>query len=99
MEYGWVAPKGPSWVRMLADLLDDELGDSLPESARSMLRVMHDILEALDARIADLDKEIARRAREDEVCVRLMTIPGIGPNHGHRDCRAGAGRRDLSART
>jgi transposase len=79
MEYGWVAPKGPSWVRMLADLLDDELGDSLPESARSMLRVMHDMLEALDARIADLDKEIARRAREDEVCVRLMTIPGIGP--------------------
>jgi transposase len=26
-----------------------------------------------------LDKEIARRAREDEVAGRLMTIPGIGP--------------------
>jgi transposase len=26
-----------------------------------------------------LDKEIARRAREDEVSRRLMTVPGIGP--------------------
>jgi transposase len=33
----------------------------------------------LDRQIAKLDKEIARRAREDEVARRLMTIPGIGP--------------------
>ncbi|MBP0438041.1 hypothetical protein [Tianweitania sediminis] len=25
-EYGWVAPKGPTYVSMLCDLLDDELG-------------------------------------------------------------------------
>ena len=31
------------------------------------------------ASIAALDKEIARRAREDEVSRRLMTVPGIGP--------------------
>jgi transposase len=30
-------------------------------------------------RVADLDKEIARHAREDEVPRRLMIIPGIGP--------------------
>src|SRR3546814_10811667 len=35
--------------------------------------------DLLDGQIADLDKEIARRAREDEVARRLMTIPGIGP--------------------
>ena len=40
---------------------------------------MLDMLEKLDGQIADLDKEIARRAREDEVARRLMTIPGIGP--------------------
>ena len=40
---------------------------------------MTDMLAELDHRIADLDKEIARRAREDEVARRLMTIPGIGP--------------------
>jgi transposase len=44
-----------------------------------MFRVMLGSIEDLDARIADLDQEIARRAREDEIARRLMTIPGIGP--------------------
>lgn len=78
-EYGWVAPKGRSYVALLGDLLEDELGSSLPEAARAMFRVMLGMLEVLDGRIAELDKEIARRAREDEVARRLMTIPGIGP--------------------
>lgn len=79
-EYGWVAPRGLASVAMLADLLDEEeMASSLPEAARAMLRLMTDMLAGLDARVADLDKEIARRAREDEVARRLMTIPGIGP--------------------
>lgn len=78
-EYGWVAPKGPSWVTMLGDLIEDEVGASLPNAARDMFRVMLDMLEKLDHQIAHLDKEIAQRAREDEVARRLMTIPGIGP--------------------
>jgi transposase len=79
-EYGWVAPKGPSHVAMLADLLEeDEMASSLPEAARTMFRLMLDLLGELDGKVADLDKEIARRAREDEVSRRLMTIPGIGP--------------------
>lgn len=78
-EYGWVAPKGPSWVTMLSQLIDDEVGAALPHAAREMFRVMLDMLEKLDRQIVDLDKEIARRAREDEVARRLMTIPGIGP--------------------
>jgi transposase len=79
-EHGWVAPKGPSHVAMLAGLLEDEeMASSLPEAARSMIKVMLDLLDQLDGKIADLDKEIARRAREDEVSRRLMTIPGIGP--------------------
>jgi transposase len=36
-------------------------------------------LAGLNSKIADLDKEIARRAREDEVSRRLMTVLGIGP--------------------
>lgn len=78
-EYGWVAPRGPSWVTALGDLIDDEIGSSLPNAARDMFRVMLGMLEELDRQIAVLDKEIARRAREDEVARRLMTIPGIGP--------------------
>jgi transposase len=79
-EYGWVAPKGPSHVAMLADLIEEEeMVNSLPEAARAMFRVMLDLLAGLNSKIADLDKEIARRAREDEVSRRLMTVPGIGP--------------------
>ncbi|WP_339500454.1 IS110 family transposase, partial [Pseudomonas canadensis] len=79
-EYGWVAPKGPSHLAMLADLLDDsEMAATLPEAARPMFAMMGDMLAELDKRVAALDKKITRRAREDEVARRLMTIPGIGP--------------------
>jgi transposase len=79
-EYGWIAPKGPSHVAMLADLIEEEeMASSLPEAARAMFRLMLDLLAGLKGKIADLDREIARRAREDEVSRRLMGIPGIGP--------------------
>ncbi len=35
--------------------------------------------KGLDEKISLLDKEIARRTKDDEVARRLMTIPGIGP--------------------
>ncbi len=79
-EYGWIAPKGPSHVAMLADLIEEEeMASSLPEAAHAMFRLMLDLLAGLNGKIADLDQEIARRAREDEVSRRLMTVPGIGP--------------------
>jgi transposase len=75
-EYGWIAPKGPSHVAMLADLIDEkELASSLPAAALAMFRLMLDLLAGLNSKIADLDREIARRAREDEVSRRLMTFP------------------------
>ncbi|MEO3385263.1 IS110 family transposase [Mesorhizobium sp. CAU 1741] len=78
-EYGWVAPKGPSHVAVLGDLLDGDMGSSLPEAARPMFRTMLDLLEVLNGKIGELDKEIAQRAREDAIAKRLMTIPGVGP--------------------
>jgi len=80
-EFGWVAPKGPSHISVLASLLEEgeEIGASLPEAARAMFLVMTGQLEQLNEQVALLDKEIARRAREDEAARRLMTIPGIGP--------------------
>ncbi len=78
-EYGWVAPKGPSYISMLGDLLEEEMASSLPAAAVAMFRVMLDLLADLDERIASLDKETERRAREDETARRLTTIPGIGP--------------------
>lgn len=79
-EYGWVAPRGTASMAMLADLLEDgDMASSLPEAARPMFKLMIDLLAKLDEQIATLDREIARRAKEDEAARRLMTIPGIGP--------------------
>jgi transposase len=93
-EYGWIAPKGPSHVAMLADMIEEEeMASSLPEATHAMFRLMLDLLAGLNGKITDLDKEIARRAREDEVSCRLMTVPGIG-----RDRRSGTAGRNLCER-
>ena len=78
-EYGWVAPKGPSHVAMLADCDQERCRLRLPEAARAMFLVMLEMLDELgrqDRRARPGDRP-ARR--EDEVARRLMTIPGIGP--------------------
>ncbi|MGY4474505.1 transposase [Bradyrhizobium sp. USDA 3364] len=60
-EYGRVAPKGPSHVAMLTDLIEEEdMASSLPKAAHAMFRLMLDLLTDLDGKVADLDQEIAR---------------------------------------
>ena len=77
-EHGWIAPKGLFHVaRMIARIEDP--GCDLPQSARSVFLMMIEIIKEQDQRIRELDREIARRAREDADARRLMTIPGIGP--------------------
>jgi transposase len=77
-EYGWVAAKGVAHVQRLVDRIEDP-GQEAPEAARASLQVMVQMLRTLDDQIVVLDREIARRAKEDPVARRLMTIPGIGP--------------------
>ena len=43
------------------------------------LRLLRHDLETFDARVAELDAEIAQIARSDETAQRLQSIPGIGP--------------------
>jgi transposase len=77
-EFGMIAPRGPAHIAALAARLG-EPGEKLPVEARVMLEVLADTIAALDGRIAQLDGEISRRAKEDDVAKRLMTIPGVGP--------------------
>lgn len=51
----------------------------MPETARATAQVLVDGSHHLDERSAGPGAEIARRARENEVARRPMTIPGIGP--------------------
>ncbi len=77
-EYGWVVAQGPAHVAKLIEIIDDPACE-LPEEARLILRVAIAHLKDLDEKIALLDVEIAKRAKEDQVARRLTTIPGIGP--------------------
>ena len=76
-EFGIIAAKGPLHVPKLIALMDDPTSD-LPHAARVILGILVQELQALDERIALLDREIARQAKENAVARRLMTIPGIG---------------------
>ena len=61
------------------DMVDEEEEAFVPEAVRCALLPLVRQVEDLDARIAGLDREIARRHRDSEVSQRLATIPGVGP--------------------
>ena len=77
-EYGLVVAQGPGHVAELIECIKDPRCD-LPQEARPILCVLTASLKDLNEKITLLDREIIRRAREDQVARRLMTIPGIGP--------------------
>ena len=76
-EFGVIAAKGPVHTSKLIAALEDPASD-LPQAARAILAVLVEELRSLDERVAVLDREIARHAKENAVARRLMTIPGIG---------------------
>ena len=77
-EFGEVVPKGAANAGRLIAITEDP-ASGLPEEARATLLVLIETKTRLDDQIAKLNAEISRRAKENEVARRLMTIPGIGP--------------------
>lgn len=52
-----------------------EIEDGLPMS----IEVLLGTFEHLTTQIADLDEQISTLAKNDAICSRLMTVPGVGP--------------------
>lgn len=77
-EFGYVVRQGVGHVGQLVAIVRDPTSD-VPAEARPVLAIIAGSLEALQAQIALLDREIAQRAKDDAVAKRLMTIPGVGP--------------------
>src|SRR3712207_3541180 len=77
-EFGIVVAKGPAHVHQLVRAVEDP-AEPIPEIARQILQMLVGTLHHLDEKIAGLDQEVARRAKENETARRLMTIPGVGP--------------------
>lgn len=53
--------------------------DTLPALVRELTEALSDELTQLESRIAEIDGKIKRLARDDERCVRLLQVPGVGP--------------------
>ncbi len=77
-EFGEVVPKGATNAARLIAIIEDT-ASGLPEEARATLLILIETKTRLDDQIAKLNAEISRRAKENEVARRLMTISGIGP--------------------
>ncbi len=73
-----MAPQGAANIRKLIALVGSH-DKSIPGVARECLERLSSMLNQLDGQIKELDAEIARRARSNEMARRLMTVPGIGP--------------------
>jgi transposase len=77
-EYGAVAPKGIAHVARLRAVLASS-DNGLPAAVVELAGLLLEQIDALDARIAGLEREVRGRARADELGRRLMDVPGIGP--------------------
>lgn len=76
-ELGIVVPQGARNVRQLLAILDDE--QHSPQAVRVALMPLVTALTEMETQIAKLDKAILAAHRNNDVSIRLATVPGIGP--------------------
>ncbi len=75
---GWMRTCGNKTSRRGSGLFTSrmkELHDQLPNHIQRIFTV----IEELTVQIRQADKEVEAIAKSDETCIRLMTVPGVGP--------------------
>ncbi|WP_322867998.1 IS110 family transposase [Aquicoccus sp. G2-2] len=77
-EFGQIVPQGVANASKLVAIVEGS-DCELPMEAIATFQALIATLGHFETEIAKLDAEIARRAKEDELAQRLMTVPGIGP--------------------
>jgi transposase len=88
---GWLRTQGIA-VRVGADTFaarvrqehNEQRPRRVPEHVESLLIT----IEQLSAQIRDADKRVAKLAKSDTTCQRLMSVPGVGPVTSIRFCAA-----------
>lgn len=76
-EFGFVVPSRTTNIVKLAQLLDAE-EKRVPEPARTVLRDVYQHIEAINRRIAHMERLIDEQIKLDTAVQRLITIPGVG---------------------
>jgi transposase len=78
-EYGLVAPKHLSSLRAAIPCWLEDAGNGLTGDFRTLLHGVWEDLRVLDDRVGEMDQVIRRLAENNEDCVRLQQLRGIGP--------------------
>jgi transposase len=78
-EYGLVAPKHLSSLRAAIPCWLEDAENGLTGDFRALLQGVWNDLLILDDRVCEMDKLIERLADNNEDCVRLQQLRGIGP--------------------
>lgn len=78
-ELGLIGAKGRLGIDALKQIIADDQDNRLPAKAKEALRPLLISLRTIRAQILAFDRLVANSLRNDPVCQRLSTIPGIGP--------------------
>ncbi len=78
-EYGLVAPKHLRSLRAAIPCWLEDAENGLTGDFRSLLQGVWEDLRALDDRVGEMDQLIKRLAANNEDCVRLQQLRGVGP--------------------
>lgn len=79
LEYGIALHQGAGKFKAaLPGVLEDEDNDLTP-AMRRLIASIFDELTQLEARLAEINREVEAIAARDDTARRLMTVPGIGP--------------------
>jgi len=77
-EFGLVIPQGArTGVEAISRVLADP-NSPVPLLIRPTLQLLVEEIRLLEARIAQLEKELTELARQSPACLQLLTIPGVG---------------------
>ena len=96
-EFGMVAAKGSFHVAKLVAAIEDNHA-GVPAMARPVLRLLAEQLRSLDERVVLLDRELARRAREDAEAKGSRQFPDRADHGDSARCPC-AGSSGLQERT
>lgn len=78
-EYGIVLPQGVAVVMREVPAIATDPERALPGDFRALLCMQHQALMQVDEQVANLTAMLLRESKENPLCERLMSIPGIGP--------------------
>ena len=77
-EYGITIAVGARTAMTRIPALLDDTTSSLPALVRTSLAMVLEEVRALEARVAQIDQQLGRIAREQPIARRLQQVPGVG---------------------